>query len=445
MSEDLERMRKHALDIFKASIDSVNPRVAVHRALIREGDVIRVGGHRLDLNSYERIIVVGAGKASAAMTEAVEEILGDEISKGLVVVKYGYGLKLNIVGIKEAGHPIPDNAGLKGAREIVELLGKCGERDLVISLISGGGSALLPLPVNGISLDEKQRVTQVLLGCGASIHELNTVRKHLSLTKGGGLARAAFPATVINLMLSDVVRDDMDVIASGPFVPDRSTFADALAIIGRYKISPQFPGKVLDYLIRGSKGEVPETPKPGDHAFSKVINFIVGSNIIACKAAGDKARQLGYSTLILSSMIEGNTADVAHAHAGIAFEIARSGNPIQSPACIISGGETTVMVQGSGLGGRNQEFALFCAKYIAGLHKNIVILSGGTDGTDGPTDAAGGIVDPYTEQRGRKKGLDIERTLNENDAYHYLEATGDLIKTGPTLTNVMDIHLILVG
>lgn len=445
MSRDLEKMRKDAIDIFRASINAVNPRIAVHRSLVRKGDSVHVGDVILDLNSYERIIVVGAGKASGAMAGAIEEVFSDRIGKGLIVVKYGYSSKLSVIRTKEASHPIPDKAGLSGAKQIVELLGECGEKDLVISLISGGGSALLPLPVDGISLDEKQKVTQVLLGCGASIHELNTIRKHLSVTKGGGLARAAFPATVINLMLSDVVGDDMDVIASGPFVPDRSTFAGALGIIENYKISSQIPAKVLDYLKKGSKSESPETPKPGDHIFTKVIDLIVGSNIIACKAASRKAKELGYNPLILSSMIEGNTTDVAYVHAGIAFEVVSSGNPIDRPACIISGGETTVVVKGGGLGGRNQEFALLCAKYIAGQNKNIVILSGGTDGTDGPTDAAGGIVDPYTEGRGKEKGLDIDKSLGENDAYHYLDATCDLIKTGPTLTNVMDIHLILIG
>jgi len=445
MSKDLEKMRKDAIDIFQASISAVNPRIAVHRSLVRKGDSIHVGDRILDLNNYERIIVVGAGKASGAMAGAIEEVFSDRIGKGLIVVKYGYSSKLSVIRTKEASHPIPDKAGLLGAKQIVELLGECGEKDLVISLISGGGSALLPLPVDGISLDEKQKVTQVLLGCGASIHELNTVRKHLSVTKGGGLARRAFPATVINLMLSDVVGDDMDVIASGPFVPDRSQFADALNIIENYKISSQIPAKVLDYLKKGLKSESLETPKPGDHIFTKVINLIVGSNIFACKAASQRAKELGYNPLILSSMIEGNTTDVAYVHAGIAFEVTNSGNPVNRPACIISGGETTVVVKGNGLGGRNQEFALLCAKYISGQNKDIVILSGGTDGTDGPTDAAGGIVDPYTEQRGKEKGLDIDKSLDENDAYHYLDATGDLIKTGPTLTNVMDIHLILVG
>jgi hydroxypyruvate reductase len=445
MVKTLEQMRKDALEIFSASIAAADPENAVRRFLVKKGNDLHVSGKKFCLDEYQRVVVVGAGKASAAMAKAVEGILGDRIDQGLVVVKYGHTVPLSRIKIREASHPIPDKEGLDGAKEIVEILKQCSEKDMVISLISGGGSALLPLPADGISLEEKQEVTKLLIGCGASIHEINTVRKHLSLTKGGSLSRLAYPATVINLMLSDVVGDDMDVIASGPFVPDKSTFDDAMSVLEKYGLLSCIPVGVLNYLQKGVRGDVAETPKPGDHIFENMHNVIVGSNSIACEASRDRAISLGYNALILSSAIEGNTEEAALSHAEMALKVSRSGKPIKPPACIVSGGETTVKIKGNGLGGRNQEFALLCAKHIAGKKEDIVILSAGTDGTDGPTDAAGGIIDPLTEKRGKDKGLDINKSLRNNDSYHYLDATGDLLKTGPTRTNVMDIHLVMIG
>lgn len=445
MAQDIFTLRGDAAAIFQTAIEAVDPRAAVKNALQREGDLLRIGGRELDLNDYSRVVVVGGGKATAAMATAVEEILGERIAEGHVVVKYGHGAPLQHITLTEAAHPVPDEAGLKGTLAILKLLEGCSASDLVISLISGGGSALLPQPAGGLSLEEKQKVTRVLLGCGATIHELNTIRKHLSLTKGGQLARAASPATVINLMLSDVVGDDMDVIASGPFVPDRASFADALGILDRYGIAPEVPSAVLNRFQAGVRGEVSETPKPGDAVFERVINEIVGSNIIACEAAARRAADLGYEPLILSSMMEGDTTELAGMHVALAREVLASGYPLKPPACLISGGETTVVLKGQGLGGRNQEFALQCARQIAGMEAPLVMLSGGTDGTDGPTDAAGGLVDPQTAARGAAAGLDIRAFLADNDAYHYLEATGDLLKTGPTLTNVMDVRLVIVG
>ncbi len=442
MVKNIQEMRADALEIFKASIAAVNPQNAVLNALSLEGSLLRVADATFDLSLFKKIVVVGGGKASAAMAVAVEEILAERISDGLVVVKYGHTADLQRVRTVEAAHPLPDDAGLKGTAEITSMLKGLGAEDLVISLISGGGSALLPQPVEGLSLDDKQRVTQVLLGCGATIHEINSIRKHLSSTKGGGMAASAYPATVINLMLSDVVGDDMDVIASGPFVPDSSSYSDALGIIDGYGVGDRMPVAVMDYL-RG-KAASGDGHDNGD-IFAKVVNLIVGSNIIACQAAQNKARELGYGSLILSSMIEGDTTEIARAHCAIAREVVRSANPIESPACIISGGETTVVIKGKGLGGRNQEYALVCGQYLDGSEDNIVMLSGGTDGTDGPTDAAGGLADPYSAQRGRDQGMELGVYLADNDAYHYLEAAGDLIKTGPTLTNVMDIRLALIA
>ncbi len=309
----------------------------------------------------------------------------------------------------------------------------------------GRASALLPLPAEGISLADKQATTEALLACGADIHEMNTIRKHLSAIKGGQLARMAWPATVITLVLSDVIGDDLDVIGSGPSVPDRSTFAQALDIVQRYGLLRRVPKPVLARLKRGAAGAVQETPKPGDAAFNSVRNVIVGSNRAALDAAAVAARSLGYRTLVLSSSMEGETRDVAGVHAAIAREIRASGRPLKPPACIISGGETTVtMRRGDGLGGRNQEFALAAARGIAGM-ENVVVLSLGTDGTDGPTDAAGAIADGRTVARASEIGMSAAETLARHDSYHFFEPLGDLIRTGPTGTNVMDVHIVLAS
>ncbi len=428
--------------IYTKAIEAVDPYTAVRASLIREGNTLRVkDGHVFNLSTIKNIYVVGAGKATAPMAKAVEDILGDSITQGVIAVKYGYREKLSRILLREAAHPVPDENGLKASQEIIDLLGKAGEHDLVISCISGGGSALLPYPVEPITLAQKQDLTQKLLKSGASIKELNIVRKHISRTKGGNLALAAYPATVINLMMSDVVGDDMDIIASGPFVPDESTYADALSILQRYKLTHTVAPSILHHLEKGVKGDIPETPKDA-HIFEKVHNSIVASNIIACMAAYSKACELGYNTIILSSRIEGDTAEAAHFHSAIAHEIIKTGNPLKTPACIISGGETTVVVKGSGLGGRNMEFAMQMAPLIE--NSSIFAASVGTDGTDGPTDAAGAVADGTTVKKAQKRGLNIDEYINNNDSYHFFEVLGDLIKTGPTNTNVMDIRIIIV-
>ena len=343
-----------------------------------------------------------------------------------------------------AGHPVPDSRGVNGAQKILDLLERTGERDLVFSVISGGGSALLPGPAGSISLEDKQTLTQQLLECGASIDEINTVRKHVSRCKGGQMARAAYPATIVNLMLSDVVGDDPGIIASGPFTADASTYADALNILDRYGVNG-VPQAIREHLEGGLNKRLTETPKPGDPVFDRVFNLVVASNILACEAAVQMARRLGYNTLLLSSMIEGETKDVAKVHVGIAKEIIQSGQPMEAPACLISGGETTVTIRGKGKGGRNQEFGLAAAIAIQDFDRPVVFLSGGTDGNDGPTDAAGSLVDNGTVARGEKKGLSAVRYLDNNDSYNYLDLTGDLLITGPTRTNVMDVRMVLVA
>ena len=444
----LKRIRTEAKAIFRESLRPVNPYGAVKNFVRVENDQLILGKdgeeqNAIDLKQFDRISLVGGGKATAPMAKAMEALLGDRIDKGLINVKYGFTEKLSVTRTVEASHPLPDENGVKGTEVIMDLLTKAGDKDLIISLISGGGSALLCQPAQGVSLREKQAVTGMLLDCGASIDEINAVRKHISAAKGGQMARAAFPAIVVNLMLSDVVGDKMDVIASGPFVPDSSTFEDALGIFRKYDLKG-VPGSIVRRLEGGAQGRIPDTPKEGDSVFLNVSNIIVGSNILALEAAEKKAGDLGYDTLILSSLIEGETRDVARVHCAIAREICRSGRPIGKPACIISGGETTVTIRGNGLGGRNQEFCLMSAVEIAGLPEKMVVLSGGTDGNDGPTDAAGAVVDPYTVERGRKAGLSAVDFLNNNDAYHFFEKTEDLLMTGPTNTNVMDVRLLLI-
>lgn len=431
--------------IYTQAIEAVDPYNAVRSFLTREGNYLRLKTDGKDaiinLQSINNVYVVGAGKASARMAKAAEEIIGDSLSQGVIVVKYGYREKLSYIAVREAGHPVPDEHGLRAAQEIVDLLGKAGEDDLVIACTSGGGSALLPYPVAPITLAEKQDLTQKLLKSGASIKELNIVRKHISRTKGGYLALVAYPATVINLIMSDVVGDDMETIASGPYVPDASTYADALSVLERYHLSGTIAPSIMKHLEKGNNGEIPETPKD-PNIFKKVTNVIVASNRIACMAAHRKAVELGYNAVMVSSMIEGDTAHAVDFHYAIANEVVKSGNPVKKPACIISGGETTVAVKGTGLGGRNMEFAMLMAPHIDG--SSITAASIGTDGTDGPTDAAGAIADGKTLKKAQELGMDIDEYIRNNDSYHFFERLGSLIKTGPTNTNVMDIRIIII-
>jgi glycerate 2-kinase len=437
--------RKDIRKIFDAGLKAADPKGVVYRAVrLSANDKLQVGEHYYDLEQFERIRVVGTGKAAAPMAAAIEDILGSRLSEGFISTKYGHGLPLKRVAVTEAGHPVPDEAGLAASRHIINLLEKSDESDLIICLISGGGSALMPLPVDDISLIDKQKTTQILLACGATIHEINTIRKHISGIKGGKLARAAFPGTLITLILSDVIGDNLDVIASGPTVPDRSTFADCMEILEKYNITDEIPPNVIEYLKGGTRGIKPETPKPKDKIFDKSDVLIIGSSSLSIDAARDEGIALGYNTLILSSFIEGETRDVAKVHAAIIKEILKSGNPVSRPACIISGGETTVTIHGNGLGGRNMEFALAAAIEIEGLD-GVCILSGGTDGTDGPTDAAGAIADGTTVQRGGlARGCNALEFLNNNDSYNFFKVIEDLLMTGPTMTNVMDLRILLV-
>ena len=448
-SEDLLRsMRKEAMDMFQAAVGRVDPYKAIKEFVRLDGEFLILGqGNQpqttLDLREYHRLFLVGGGKATAPMAKAMEDLLGERIKGGIINVKYGFTEKLSFTEIIEADHPLPDQKGVEGTKKILNILEQAGDKDLVFSLISGGGSALLPCPSGDIRLEEKQQLTKNLLECGASIDEINAVRKHISASKGGQMARAAYPAATINLMLSDVVGDKMDVIASAPFVHDLSTYEEAQRVIAKYKLS-EIPTSITEHLKKGRDNVISETPKEGDIIFRKVSNFIIGNNILALEAAKERAEALGYNTLILSSMVEGETKEVATVHTAIAKEILMTGRPISQPACIISGGETTVTIRGKGKGGRNQEFALAAAIDMVDLPPRVIILSGGTDGNDGPTDAAGAIVDPLSVGAGKNEGLDASEYLINNDSYHFFERIDALLMTGPTNTNVMDVRFILV-
>jgi hydroxypyruvate reductase len=409
------------------------------------GGQFRAGKARLALKEFDRVFVIAAGKAAVPMAAAASQILGRVLTGGIAVTKHGHARRtLRKIAVLEAGHPIPDEFGLIASEKARMLLQELNARDLLIVLVSGGASGVLPAPPEPITLRAKQQTTDLLLRAGANIAELNAVRKHLSLLKGGKLAALAYPATVVSLLLSDVIGDPLETIGSGLTAPDPTTFSDALAVLDKYRVRNRVPNAVRNWLQEGAAARAPETPKPGNPIFQNVHNVIVGGNRLALEAAALKSGLLGYRTLILSSTMHGETREVARVHAQVLREIRRSSHPISPPACILSGGETTVTVQGRGKGGRNQEFALAAAIEIRGLRDSL-IASLGTDGTDGPTDAAGAIVTGQTVSRAASVGLDAAAYLRANDSYPFFDALRDLIRTGPTGTNVMDIHLMLAG
>ncbi len=435
--------RQIAWQILQAALAAVDPASAVRRHVARHGDTLQIGDRQYDLRHYRRILVVGAGKASGAMAHALEEVLGDRIDAGCVNVKDGYTAPTRRIRLHEASHPVPDERGLRGAQEIARLAREAEEDDLLLCLISGGGSALMTLPVEGVSLADMQALTADLLRSGATINEMNAVRKHLSQIAGGNLARVAYPATVVSLVVSDVVGSPLDVIASGPTVPDTSTFADAYGVLAKYDLMDKVPVGLADYIRRGMAGGVPETPKADDVAFVRTYNLVVADNAIAAEAAIARAQALGLHTLLLSTFVEGEAREVAKVLAGIGKEIVHAARPVARPACVVAGGETTVTIRGRGRGGRNQELALSAAQQIAGLN-DVMVVTLATDGTDGPTNAAGAIAEGDTVQRAAAQGLDAAEFLANNDSYSFFQALGDLLMTGPTNTNVNDLAMVLV-
>ncbi len=426
-----------------AGLRAVDPEEAVRRHVELAGNRLRVGERFYDLDRFQRIMVTGAGKGTAPMAKALEDILGERLTTGWIIVKYGHGLPLKRIRVLEAGHPVPDQAGLDATKFILAEMEQCTAADLVLCAFSGGGSALTPAPRPPLSLPEKQQTTELLLASGATIEEVNALRKHLSRGKGGQWAQLAYPATVVSLLLSDVVGDPLDVIASGPTAPDPGTFADCLNIIERYGLTDKLPASVPKVLHDGVAGRIADTPKPGDAVLKKVQNLVVGSNRAALLAAAAEARRLGYNVLILSSFLQGEAREIARALAAIGKEIVYSENPIPSPAIVLAGGETTVTISGGGKGGRNQELALAAALALEDWG-HIALLSAGTDGTDGPTDAAGAFADGETCRKARKKGMNPADNLANHDSYHFFDQVGQLFKTGPTRTNVMDLMCLLV-
>jgi glycerate 2-kinase len=434
MNDAHRRIKQQALDIFRSCVASVDPREVVVRALAGLAD--EIGEHR-------RVYVAGLGKAALPMVEAAHEVMGDRISGCVAVTKYGHGDSAARFEIIEAGHPIPDENGAAATGRIIDMVTGRSPDDLVLVLISGGGSALTSLPAEGLSLADLALTNRLLIESSADIHEINAVRKHLSAFSGGRLAQYARPARVVSLILSDVVGDDMSAIASGPTAPDPTTFADATDVLARYGLSGRVPAAVVRHLAAGVKSLVPETPKPNDPVFDGVTNTIVGNAAAALTAAHRRAGDLGYEPLVLSSSFAGDTHELARFHAAVAREVSRYGRPIAPPACLISGGETTVSVTGSGVGGRNTECALAFAREAEGA-PGVFGLFCGSDGTDGPTDAAGAFAAFDTVARGREKGLDAAAYLENNDSYTFFRALDDLIVTGPTRTNVMDIRLVFI-
>jgi glycerate 2-kinase len=438
-----ENRRETLAKIFQAALSAVDPERAVKNFVRRMGNQLRIGDRTYDLSKFKSVILTGAGKGSAPMAKALEDLLGDSLTTGCIIVKYGHAIRLRKTVVIEGGHPIPDEAGVQGTEQILQQLQQCSGEDLVISVFSGGGSALLPAPLATLGLSQKQETTRLLIDCGATIDEINAVRKHLSRVKGGGLARAAYPATVVSLFLSDVIDDRLDVIASGPTVPDPSTYQDCLHIVRKYALSDRLPVEVRQILEEGAFGHRPETAKNGDPIFSNVQNLIVGNNRAALLAASKEALATGYKALVLSSRIKGEAREVAKVFVAIGKEIRDSGFSIGPPVCVLAGGETTVTIRGNGKGGRNQEFALSAAIELDGWDR-IALLSASTDGTDGPTDAAGAFADGATCQNARRVGMVPIDYLSRNDSYGLFDKIGDLLKTGPTRTNVMDVICLLI-
>jgi len=437
------KARKLALEALEAALGAADPREIVKSKIIVKDNKLRISQHEFDLNKFKRIYVVGGGKASGKMAETLESILGNQISKGIVNIPYNSGsYRTCRISLQEASHPIPDEAGMKGTKKILELVSQAEKNDLVICLISGGGSSLMPLPRNELTLEDKQQVTDALLKSGATINEFNTVRKHISDFKGGWLAKKAYPATIVNLILSDVIGDPLDFIASGPTVPDSTTFGDAMEVLKRYKIWGNAPQSVKTLLVNGQKGLIEETPKKADKAFKKVHNIVVGNNRSATLATCNSFQSFGMHTLLLTSFLEGEARHVGTILAAIAKEVVASGNPLPKPCGIVVGGETTVTVVGDGKGGRNQEIALSAALKIYGM-EGIAIASLSTDGIDGPTEAAGALADGQTISRSKEQELIAKNFLARNDSYNFFSKLNDVIFTGFTGTNVNDVSVIV--
>jgi glycerate 2-kinase len=436
------RVRALLAQLLAAGLEAVDPASAVRRNVRRTREILHIGHTHYNLRKYRHIVVIGAGKASASMGAALEAVLGHRLAKGLVVVKYGHAVRTKRIRVVEAGHPLPDHNGQRAAAQILGLARSLSKDDLLLVLISGGASSLLPSPRPGLTLADKQKTTQLLLRSGATIQEVNAVRKHLSAIKGGQLL-AATPARVASLILSDVIGDDLEAIGSGPTAPDPTTYADACNVLHRFGLWRKVPSTVRTTLSRGVRRRVVETPKPGAALFRRVHNQVIGNNAGAVQAVAKAARKSRLHPLVLSTSLIGEARAAAKVFGAVARETVAFNRPVGRPACLIAGGELTVTVGGKGRGGRAQEFALAAALDMAGLH-NVVVAGFATDGTDGPTEVAGAVVDGTTVSRARRLGMDPHRFLERNDSYRFFKRIGGHIATGPTHTNVNDLYLLLV-
>ena len=433
--------RDTALNIFLAGVDSVIPDNLLKRYVSIYDNTLQIEKLVFDLNIVKNIYIVGAGKASAAMAETMEAILGTRITGGHIITKYEHSVPLKHIELSEAGHPVPDENGIAGTRQILSLITKAGKDDLVICLLSGGGSALLADVPEECTLDDLKTLSSILLKTGADITEMNCIRKHLSKVKGGQLAKAASPATVVSLILSDVIGDPLDVIASGPTAPDPTTFADAVSILRKYNIEKEIPGTIYKVLKAGLEKRIPETLKPTDEILAHTHNLIIGTNLLALKTAKEKAEESGYETQIITNKLDGDVAVVSN-YIFETIKNAKSKN-LNRKTCLLFAGEPTVRIQGNGLGGRNQHLALMIAPLLKDL-PGVTFLSGGTDGSDGPTDAAGAVVDSFTSKNASDLNLPIRQYISNFDSYHFFKKEGGLIITGPTQTNVMDLMVALI-
>jgi glycerate 2-kinase len=443
-SHTLRKLRRDAMEILSIAVEAVDPGEAIRRNLVVDDGELRIDEVTLDLDGYSNVYVIGGGKAGGSMAEAVEELLGDRVTTGILNVLKGTesDYHLEKIRLNGASHPTPGEDGVRGVEEMLALMEGAGEGDLFIVLISGGGSSLMTYPARDTSLEEIRLLTERLLRSGATINELNAVRKHLSAVKGGLMAKRAHPASVLSLILSDVVGDPIDTIASGPTAPDQTTFEDAIRVLKSRGLWEGAPKSIRRRLEGGLSGDVEETPKEGDGIFERVHNVVVGSNLTAAQAALGRAEELGYNSQLLSTRVEGEAREVGAAFASIAKEAFTTDGPVKRPAALIAGGETTVTVTGNGVGGRNQELALGASLEIVGY--DVVIAALATDGIDGPTDAAGSIVDGSTLERAERLNMDALQFLDDNDSYTFFRRLGDAFSTGPTGTNVNDLTLILV-
>jgi len=428
--------------IFLEGVKGVLPGKLINDLITLRGSLLKIGYLSYDLEKISNIYIIGAGKASSAMAHYVESILGIRIKEGHIVTKYGHACKLKFLKVTEAGHPIPDLNSYRATGEVLQIADRAGEDDLVICLWSGGGSSLLADYPESSSPDEIALINEILVKCGADIREINAVRKHLSKVKGGQLARHIWPASAVSIIISDVIGDPPDIIASGPAVPDNSTFADALAVLEKYQLINEIPSGLLDYINDGVQGIRSDTPKPGDEIFSKTVTFLAGSNRSALQAAKIEAEKLGLTTFVITDSLTGDTGNACTSIIDT-ITIYKNNSDLQKPICLLFGGETTVKVTGKGRGGRNQHLALttaFRLQHIPG----ITLLAAGSDGNDGDTNAAGAVVDSNTINEALSMNIDPELYLNNFDSYNFFKKAGGHIRTGPTMTNVMDLIVVLI-